>query len=90
MDRARRSSAATADLFGSEPTPAYRPDPDKMRARLQKISAEARASETLPWEPTTLSLYRTIFPQMAGFLPEDEGTQLCFQFEEELARLKAA
>ena len=61
-----------------------------MRARLQKISAEARASETLPWEPTTLSLYRTIFPQMAGFLPEDEGTQLCFQFEEELARLKAA
>jgi len=90
VDRARRSSAATADLFGSEPAPAYRPDPDKVRARLQKISAEARASETLPWEPTTLSLYRTIFPQMAGFLPEDEGTQLCFQFEEELARLKAA
>lgn len=78
------------DLFGSEPTPAYRPDPDKVRSRLNKILAEARAAETLPWEPTTVSLYRTIFPQMAGFLPEDEGAQLRFQFEEELARLQAA
>jgi len=23
------------DLFGAEPAPAYRPDPDKVRARLQ-------------------------------------------------------
>ena len=78
------------DLFGSAPAPAYRPDPDKVRSRLHKILAEARAAETLPWEPTTVSLYRTIFPQMAGFLPADEGAQLCFQFDEELARLKAA
>ena len=25
------------DLFGAEPIPAYRPDPDKVRARLYKI-----------------------------------------------------
>jgi hypothetical protein len=79
------------DLFGADAAPpAYRPDPDKVRARLHKILAEARAAQKLPWEPTTVSLYRTIFPQMTHWLPEDEGTQLRFQFEEELARLEAA
>jgi hypothetical protein len=33
---------------------------------------------------------RTIFPQMTNWLPEDEGAQLRFQFEEELGRLEAA
>jgi hypothetical protein len=78
------------DLFGAEPAPAYRPDLDKVRRRLEKILAEARAAKKLPWEPTTVSLYRTIFPQMTNWLPEDEGAQLRFQFEEELIRLKAA
>jgi hypothetical protein len=78
------------DLFGAETPPAYRPDPDKVRARLFKILAEARAAQVLPWEPTRLSLYRTIFPQMTLWLPEDEATQLRFEFETELARLEAA
>ena len=78
------------DLFGAEPVHAYRPDPEKVRARLHKILAEARAAQTLPWEPTRVSLYRTIFPQMTKWLPEDEGTQLCFEFETEIARLEAA
>lgn len=78
------------DLFGSEPLPTYRPDPDMVRARLHKILAEARAAKTLPWEPSRVSLYRTIFPQMTNWLPEDEGAQLRFEFETEMARLKAA
>ena len=78
------------DLFGADPVPAYRPDPEKVRSRLHKILAEARAAQKLPWEPTTVSLYRTIFPQMTNWLPADEGAQLRFQFEEELARLEAA
>ena len=78
------------DLFGdSRPAP-YRPDPDKVRARLYKILGEARAAQRLPWEPTRLSLYRTIVPQMTLFLPEDEGAQLRFEFEAELQRLEAA
>ncbi len=81
---------AQADLFGAEPAAAYRPDPDKVRRRLEKILAEARAAQTLPWEPTTVSLYRTIFPQMTNWLPEDEAAQLRFEFETELARLAAA
>jgi hypothetical protein len=78
------------DMFGVEPVPFYRPNPDKVRPRLHKILAEARAAETLPWEPARLSLYRTIFPQMALFLPEEEGAQLRLDFEAELVRLKAA
>lgn len=84
-------SEAQGDLFGPEAAPpAYRPDPDKVRARLHKILAEARAAQKLPWESTTVSLYRTIFPRMANWLPEQEGAQLCFEFETELARLEAA
>lgn len=80
-----------AELFDENAAPvAYRPDPDKVRSRLHKILAEARAAQKLPWEPTTVSLYRTIFPQMTQWLPEDEGAQLRFQFEEEMARLEAA
>jgi hypothetical protein len=78
------------DMFGAEPVPVYRPNPDKVRSRLHKILAEARAAQTLPWEPARLSLYRTIFPQMALFLPDEEGAQLRFDFEAELVRLKAA
>jgi hypothetical protein len=79
-----------ADMFGADPVPAYRPDPDKVRARLHKILAEARAAHSFPWEPTRLSLYRTIFPQMSLWLPEEESAQLRFDFEAELARLEAA
>ncbi len=79
-----------ADLFGAEGRPTYRPDPDKVRRRLHKILAEARAAQKLPWEPTRVSLYRTIFPQMTLWLPEDEGAQLRLEFDTELARLEAA
>src|ERR1700693_3392007 len=52
------------DLFGAEAAnPSYRPDPDKVRSRLHKILGEARAAQTFPWEPTRVSLYRTIFPR---------------------------
>jgi hypothetical protein len=79
------------DLFGPDyAPPVYHADPDDVRAELQKILAEARAAETLPWEPTKVRLYRTIFPQMSLWLPEEEGAQLCFAFEAELERLKAA
>ena len=78
-----------ADLL-EHATPAYRADPDEVRADLHRILAEARAAKVVPWTPSTLSLYRTIFPQMTNWLPEEEGAQLRFQFEEELARLEAA
>jgi hypothetical protein len=80
-----------SDLFGEDtPTPEYRADPDKVRAELYKILAEARAAEKLPWEPKTVLLYRTIFPQMTNWLPDEEAAQLRFEFEAEIKRLEAA
>jgi hypothetical protein len=80
-----------AELFEPDAAPpAYRPDPDKVRARLHKILAEARTAEKLPWDRDKLLVYRTIFPQMTGWLPEEEAAQLRFEFETEMARLKAA
>jgi len=79
-----------SDLFGAEAAPAYRPDPEKVRARLHRILTEARAAQTLPWEPARVSLYRTIFPQLTHWLPEEEAAQLRFEFEAEMSRLQAA
>jgi len=79
-----------SDLFGAETAHVYRPDPEKVRARLHKILAEARAAQKFPWEPTRVSLYRTIFPQMSLWLPEEESAQLRFEFEVEIKRLEAA
>jgi hypothetical protein len=81
---------AQQDLFGCDAAPVYRPDPEKVRARLRKIIGEVKTANTLPWEPTRLSLYRTIVPQMTLWLPDDEGAQLRFEFEAEIARLEAA
>ena len=78
------------DLFEDQPTPVYRADPDQVRADLYKILAEARAAQKMPWDSERVSLYRTIFPQMTNWLPEEEGAQLRFEFETELARLQAA
>jgi hypothetical protein len=78
------------DLFDDRPTPTYYPDPEVVRAELHRILAEARAARTLPWDQRHLLLYRTIFPQMTGCLPEEEAAQLKFEFETELERLEAA
>ena len=79
---------AQPDLFGADATPSYRPDPASVRARLQKILAEVRAAQQLTWGRA--SLYRTIFPQMTLWLPEEEAAQLRFEFEAEMTRLEAA
>ena len=87
------------DLFGNdqpelfeagEAPPAYRPNLDEVRARLNRILAEVRGAEKLPWDQEKTLLYRTIFPHMAGWLPEEEGAQLRFAFDTEMERLKAA
>lgn len=60
------------------------------RAQLNRLIAEARAARTIPWDDDDLRLYRKIVPQMVLWLPEEEGRQLCFDFEAEIRRLMAA
>jgi hypothetical protein len=86
------------DLFESKPEPRfvsdvpppYQPNLDDVRARLNRILAEARAAKSIPWDADKTLVYQTIFPHMTGWLPEEEGAQLRFAFEQEMARLKAA
>lgn len=83
-------STEQGDLFGPAQEIDYRPDPDAVRAQLHTMLAEVRDSNVLPWKPAKAALYRTICPQMTNWLPSDEARQLCFEFENELARLEAA
>lgn len=76
-----------ADMFGPATEPVYRPDPEKVRRRLNRILAEAREVQELPWDG--LSLYRTIFPRMTSFLAEEEGAGFRSAFDSELKRLGA-
>ena len=93
------TSPRQGDLFRNDDaseereTPTWYPDPDRVRAELHAILAQMRAAKSMasiPWDDDRTALYRTIFPQMTGCLPEDEGAQLRFDFETELARLEAA
>ena len=89
-----KGSAMGSDPQGLTPSEApllpYRPDLDDVRRRLDRILGEARAAKTLPWNEDRLAVYRAIVPHMTGWLPEEEGAQLRFAFETELARLEAA
>ena len=60
------------------------------RKRLLKVLAEARAAATLPWSQRELRKWEILFPQMAEWLPGDEADQLCFEFSQEIERLKHA
>jgi hypothetical protein len=76
-----------ADLDEDRPTPVFRADPNKVREKLHKTLAEARAAQTLPWSAHQTRLYQTIVRQMVNWLPDDEAAQPRFEFETELARL---
>ena len=75
------------ELFNAPSARVYRPNLDKVRARLEKLLAEARAAPAMPWEPSQLSLYRLIYPQMTLWLPDEEAAQYRLAFDAEIARL---
>ena len=66
------------------------PKPDEVRAKLRLVLSEVKAAESMPWDERKTRRWQTIFPQMANWLPDDERDQLCFEFAQEIERLKAA
>ena len=79
------------DLFGEERLPVqFRADPDKVRAKLHRVLAEAKAASVMPWSRDDLRFHQTVFPQMCNWLPDEEAAQLRFEFDTELKRLLAA
>ena len=81
---------AAPELPGVETGAACRADPDKARAELLRVLAQARAAQSFPWDARRTLYWRTVFPQMANWLPDDEAAQLRFDFESEMRRLDAA
>ena len=59
-------------------------------AELLAVLAQARAAQSFPWDARRTIYWRTVFPQMTNWLPDDEAAQLRFEFETEIRRLEAA
>jgi hypothetical protein len=85
-------SPPQSDLFAGEPA-----QPRKVmdfqaeaRKRLLKVLEEARAAASLPWSERDVRKWEILFPKMAEWLPGDEADQLCFEFAQELERLRNA
>ncbi len=89
-DRQQALGGGQLDLLGGASALDSAADPGRMRALLHGLLAEARAARAMPWPPLNARLYRMLFPQLAGCLPEEEGARLRREFEAELARLEAA
>ncbi|PJI87439.1 hypothetical protein DAH55_00285 [Sphingomonas koreensis] len=69
------------DLGDAAAPDSYLPDVEEVRAELLEILSVARAAEDVsPWDERTFRYHRTVFPQMARWLPDDERDQLCFEF----------
>ena len=79
------------DLFGSTSAPVYRPDPELVRRRIDRILAQLRAEESVrDWVHGRASLLRIVFPQLTERLPEEEAARFDSEFEAEMARLDAS
>ena len=77
------------DLGDAKAPPSYAPDPADIRAELLEILSIVRAAtDTAPWDARTFRYHRTVFPQMARWLPDDERDQLCFEFAQHVERIE--
>lgn len=68
----------------------HQPKPEDIRAKLQLVLTKVRAAESMPWDERKARMWQTVFPQMARWLPDEERDQLCFEFAQEIERLKKA
>lgn len=79
-----------ADLFGPPPKQSYAPSLEKVRAEINKVLEKARIAREMPWTAKEVAFWKTVFPQMTNWLPEDEREQARAAFWEEITRLEAA
>lgn len=77
------------DLGDMPVEPSWPPDPQEVREELlETLSIAKRALDACPWDLKTFKYHKTVFPQMATWLPEDEAEQLRFEFAQEVARIE--
>ncbi len=79
-----------SDLFGPPPRKSYAPSLTTVRAEVNKVLEKARIAREMPWTAKEVAFWKTVFPQMTNWLPEEEAAQLRSAFMEEICRLEAA
>ena len=72
-------------LFSEPAKQIWRPDPGRVRARLDRILAEAR-DPAVAIDAAQASLYRTIVPDMLRWLPAADAAAWSEAIESELER----
>lgn len=79
-------------MFDEQPVhaPPKRLTAEDIRQEMLALLAKARTAETMPWTPRELRTHTVLFPEMARWLPEEEGEQLLMEFMLEVERLKNA
>lgn len=86
------------DLFGEIPQPERQRSAegrkpltaDNVRAMMIQLIDALRSADEIPFEEQEFEKHVAMFPIMAQWLPEEEGEQLCFQFGQEVERLRRA
>lgn len=89
------------DMFGHTPqqsemfeaavhAPPKKLTADDIRHEMLALLAQARAADRMPWTPRELRTHTVLFPEMAKWLPAEEGEQLRLEFESEIERLSRA
>jgi hypothetical protein len=78
-----------SDLFGPPPQQSYAPSLEKVRAEVKKVLDKAQIAKDMPWTPKEVAFWKTVFPQMTRWLPDDEAAKLCAAFMLEITRMEA-
>jgi hypothetical protein len=78
------------DLFGPPPPRSYAPSLATVRAEVNKVLEKARIAREMPWTAKEVAFWKTVFPQMTNWLPEEEAARARSAFMEEISRLEAS
>lgn len=73
-----------------QPKKSDEPDPAVIRQRLHGLLATAKSAKSMPWNEHDAGVWQIVFPNMANWLPEEEASQLRFEFAQEMQRLSKA
>lgn len=76
--------------LGDKATPkSFEPDIEEVRRELLEVLEAAKAArERCPWDQRTYQYHKTVFPQMANWLPEAERDQLRLEFAQAVERIE--
>lgn len=79
---------AQLEMFNPVPAVSAAPSAEQVRARLEAIFATLRAGGNLTW--SEIRRLKVVVPQMAQWLPADEGEAVRSEFAVEIDRLERA